>query len=351
MSEAVHAEDPRLEALHRTLAENSLAGHWQPRQRPPELQPHLWRWPVVYSCLMESGEVVQLGHIDEAAKRRTVQLVNPGTTAFKSTTRTIQMSVQLVKPGERAECHRHTAAALRFVVEGDGAGYTTVEGEEMHMEPGDLVLTPSWTWHDHYNRGARNIVWLDVLDIHLMNHLDTNFHENYGEGPAQPVVKSEGYSRHRLGPVRPRTEHPGNRALPYAYKWRDTLPVLEAMAEAGDDDPFDGVLLQYTNPVTGGPTMPTIDCRVQWLRPDQATRSHRHTGSTIYHVMQGDGVTVAGRDRKDGAAMNWSRQDCFVVPSWHWHHFRNASGTEPAILFSVTDRPVMESLNLYGEEV
>ena len=101
MSEAVNTADPRLEELHRIMAENSLAGHWQPRQPTPALQPHLWRWPVVYSCLMESGEVVKLGHIDEAAKRRTVQLVNPGLTAFKSTTRTIQMSVQLVKPGER----------------------------------------------------------------------------------------------------------------------------------------------------------------------------------------------------------------------------------------------------------
>ena len=209
MSEAVNTADPRLEELHRIMAENSLAGHWQPRQPTPALQPHLWRWPVVYSCLMESGEVVKLGHIDEAAKRRTVQLVNPGLTAFKSTTRTIQMSVQLVKPGERAECHRHTAAALRFVVEGDGTGYTTVEGEEMHMEPGDLVLTPSWTWHDHYNQGDGNIVWLDVLDVHLMNHLDANFHENYGEGPAQPVTKSEGYSRHRLGTVRPADREPG----------------------------------------------------------------------------------------------------------------------------------------------
>ena len=99
MSEAVNTDDPRLEELHRIMAENSLAGHWQPRQPTPALQPHLWRWPVVYSCLMESGEVVKLGHIDEAAKRRTVQLVNPGLTAFKSTTRTIQMSVQLVKPG------------------------------------------------------------------------------------------------------------------------------------------------------------------------------------------------------------------------------------------------------------
>ena len=57
-----------------------------------------------------------------------MQLVNPAITNFKATSRTIQMSIQLVKPGERAECHRHSAAALRFVVEGDGTGYTNVEG-------------------------------------------------------------------------------------------------------------------------------------------------------------------------------------------------------------------------------
>ena len=106
---------------------------------------------MIYSCLMESGEVIKLGGIGDAAKRRTVQLVNPSLTNRKATSRTLQMSIQLVKPGERAECHRHTAAALRFVVEGDGTGYTNVEGEQMLMEPGDLVLTPHWTWHDHFN--------------------------------------------------------------------------------------------------------------------------------------------------------------------------------------------------------
>lgn len=350
MSKATPIENPRLESLHRTLAENSLAGHWQPRQPRPELQPYLWRWPVIYSCLMESGDVVKLGGANEAANRRTVQLVNPGLTAFKSTTRTLQMSIQLVKPGERAECHRHTPAALRFVVEGDGTGYTTVEGEEMHMEPGDLVLTPSWTWHDHYNQGEKNIVWLDVLDLHLMNHLDANFQESYGEGPAQPVTKSEGYSRQRLGPVRPLTTSPGNRALPYVYKWRDTLPVLEKLAASGENDAHDGVLLEYTNPVTGGPTMPTIDCRVQWLRPGQATQPHRHTSSTIYHVIRGAGTTFVGKAKDNGDVLAWTPQDCFVVPPWHWHHFVNGSQTEPAILFSVTDRPVLEALSVYGEE-
>jgi len=164
------------------------------------------------------------------------------------------------------------------------------------------------------------------------------------------VTKSEGYSRHRLGAVRPLTESPGNHALPYTYKWSDTLPVLEQLARSSDGDAHDGVLLQYANPVTGGPTMPTIDCRVQWLRPGESTRPHRHTSSSIYHVMQGAGTTVAGKDKNNGNPMTWTEQDCFVVPSWHWHHFKNDSQTEPAILFSVTDRPVLESLNLYSEE-
>lgn len=351
MSETtVETENPRLEALHQQMAEHSLAGHWQPRQPRPNMQPFLWPWPVIYSCLMESGEVVTLGHIDEAAKRRTVQLVNPALRDQKATTRTLQMSIQLVKPGERAECHRHTAAALRFVVEGDGTAYTNVEGEQMFMEPGDLVLTPNWTWHDHFNPGKKPIVWLDVLDVHLANYLDANFHENYGEGPAQPVIKSDGYSRQRFGAVRPHTETWSNQALPYTYKWRDTLPVLEEMAGKGETNPHDGTLLEYVNPLTGGPTMPTIGCWIQWLKPGAATEPHRHTSSTIYHVMQGDGATTVGDIEGTPKELAFKEKDCFFVPPWQWHRFQNSSSKEPAILFSVTDRPLLESAGLYREE-
>jgi len=344
------SEDPRLAALHQRMAENSLGGHWQTRTRAAPLKPFVWPWSVIYSCLMESGEVVKLGHIDDAAARRTVQLVNPSLTAHKATTRTLQMSIQLVKPGERAECHRHTAAALRFVVEGDGTAYTNVEGEQMFMEPGDLVLTPSWTWHDHLNPGQKQIVWLDVLDVHLATHLDAQFQENYGEGPAQPVVKPNGYCQQRLGLLRPRTAKPDNRALPYVYKWRDTLRTLSEMAAGGQADPYDGMLLEYTHPLTGGPTMPTIGCWIQWLRPGEATSPHRHTSSTIYHVVQGEGFTKVGEKKGAGDDLKWAAKDCFFVPSWQWHQFKNRSNTEPAIIFSVTDRPVLESLGLYSED-
>jgi len=299
---------------------------------------------------MESGEVVQLGGVDDAANRRTVQLVNPALTNKKATTRTLQMSIQLVKPGERAECHRHTAAALRFVVEGDGSGYTNVEGEQMLMEPGDLVLTPNWTWHDHFNPGKRNIVWLDVLDAHLTNHLDAGFHENFGEGPAQPIVKPDRYCKQRLGAIRPRMTNVSGQALPYTYKWIDTLQALKEIAAAAQIDPHDGVLLEYTHPITGGPTMPTIGCWVQMLPPGETTAPHRHTSSTIYHVVQGEGVTVVGDKKGAAKDLAWGAHDCFFVPSWNWHHFKNGSNKEPAIIFSVTDRPVLESLGLFREE-
>src|SRR4030095_483528 len=81
-------ESPELKALHQRLAENSLGGHWQSREKPPKLKPWVWPWSAIYSCLMESGEVVKLGGIDDAAKRRTVQLVNPAITNLKATSHT-----------------------------------------------------------------------------------------------------------------------------------------------------------------------------------------------------------------------------------------------------------------------
>lgn len=343
-------DTPELQALHSRLAQHSLGGHWQDREKIPELVPHLWPWSAIHSCLMESGEVVKLGGIDDAAKRRTVQLVNPALTDKKATSRTLQMSIQLVKPGERAECHRHTAAALRFIVEGDGTGYTNVEGEEMLMEPGDLVLTPNWTWHDHFNPGKSNIVWLDVLDAHLTRYLDAGFHENYAEGPAQPISKRDGYCKQQYGTVRPRITNAGNAALPYNYKWGDALRALDEAAASGERSSHDAVLLEYAHPLTGGPTMPTIGCWVQMIPPGEITTPHRHTSSAIYHVVQGQGVTTVGKSRAASRQLSWGAHDCFFVPSWNWHHFENQSKTEPAIIFSVTDRPVLESLGLFREE-
>lgn len=329
----------RLAALHDRMAEASLNGHWQARDRLAPLQPRLWPWADIHECLIESGEVVALG---EDTGRRTVQLTNPALTGPKATSRTLQMSVQLVKPGETAEAHRHSMAALRFVVQGRGA-FTTVNGERFLMAPGDLVLTPNWTWHNHANFTDEPIIWLDVLDLHLTNYLSAAFFETYNEHQ-QPITKPDGYSRVLNGLARPLVSRGAN-LEGFNYVWSDTARALETLAETDDSNPHDGVILEYTNPLSGGPTLPTIGCSIQRLRPGEVTQPHRHTSTTIFHVVRGKGHTIA-----DGQEMQWSERDCFIVPPWQWHEHRNASATEPATLFSVSDRPVAEALGLYREE-
>src|SRR3546814_4835490 len=83
-------------------------------------------------------------------------------------------------PGEVAPSHRHTQSALRFVVEGSGA-FTAVDGEKTIMEEGDFIITPSWTWHDHGNDSDRPMVWMDGLDIPLVQALDCRSEEHTSE--------------------------------------------------------------------------------------------------------------------------------------------------------------------------
>ena len=76
----------------------------------------------------------------------------------------------------------------------------------------------------------------------------------------------------------------------------------------------------------------------------EKAKSHRHTTSTIYYVFRGNGVTTI-----EGQEFQWAQGDVMVIPPWLWHDHNNPS-SDDAILFSITDRPVLEALALYREE-
>ncbi|MED5568883.1 MAG: cupin domain-containing protein [Chloroflexota bacterium] len=129
------------------------------------------------------------------------------------------------------------------------------------------------------------------------------------------------------------------------YPWDKTWAALQGLAPVADGSPFDGVVLEYTNPNTGGPVMPTMGCNCQLLRPGEATKAHRHTASVIYHVVEGEGYSIV-----DGQRLDWSEKDVFCVPGWVFHEHVNTSATSPAVLFSFTDAPVHQALNLLREQ-
>ncbi len=97
--------------------------------------------------------------------------------ASPHTTDTIYGGLQLVNPGEIAPAHRHIAYAVRFIIEGNG--FTAVEGKKMPLERGDIVVTPTWHWHDHGNESSLPVIWLDALNLPLFRYARVHFAESY----------------------------------------------------------------------------------------------------------------------------------------------------------------------------
>ena len=145
------------------------------------------------------------------------------------------------------------------------------------------------------------------------------------------------------GSLRPTWErHDGPHSPILNYKFAHTYDVLRNLAQESDGSPYDGVTVEFTNPLTGGPTMPTMACFATLLQAGQHTRAHRHTGGTIYHVIQGTGSSIIA-----GTKFDWGPKDTFVIPSWSAHE-HIADGE--AVLFSYNDSPVLQALSLYCEE-
>jgi len=335
-----------LEAFYADLEDNGLQGLWRVRTQTPEpttkVQPHVWPWEMLHRQLVRAGEVLTL---DRSAERRVLLLVNPGLRHDNAATHTLTAAVQMIKPGEIAPSHRHSPTAIRFIIEGQGA-YTTVEGEKVVMREGDLILTPSWTWHDHGNESAAPVCWMDGLDRPLVSALNAIFFEPYPDD-RQPVRRPADYSLYKYGQsLRPAGERRAQTFSPqYVYRWDDTYAALQALAAESEGHPHDGVALEYTNPTSGGHVLPTLGCAIQLLRPGERTRAHRHTSSSVYQVFRGQGYSVL-----DGQRIDWQRGDFLSLPPWAWHEHANGSATEEAVLFSINDLPAMEALALYREQ-
>jgi gentisate 1,2-dioxygenase len=276
------------------------------------------------------------------AERRVLILENPGLRGQTCVTHSLFAGLQLIMPGEVAPAHRHTQSALRFIIEGSGA-YTAVEGERTLMQPGDFVITPSWTWHDHGNETNQPMVWLDGLDIPIVRLLDAGFAEP-ANAESQSITRPPGDAEARYGNnMLPVDWRPAGKSSPvFSYPYGRSREALARLAHNGEPDACHGHKLRYVNPASGGAPMPTIGAFMQLLPEGVTTAPYRSTDGTVFVAVEGEGETVIG-----DVAFRWKPRDVFVVPSWHRHHHH--AGKE-AVLFSFSDRPVQEALGLWREE-
>ena len=338
--------DIRRADLYASMGKANIQALWtqtadlMPGTPAPRAEPWLWRWDTVLALAARAGELVAVGR---GGERRALALANPGLAGLPFATPTLWGAMQYLNPRESAPAHRHSPAAIRFVLQGQGV-WTTVNGEACPMSPGDLVLTPSMTWHEHHSGSDQPMVWFDGLDLPLVSFLDACFFElagpeylDAGDAPARSRSAAL-YGHPGLLPgVRPETDRHSPLLV---YRWQHTERALSELAAiTGNAE----VELRFTDPVTGRDALPTMRCAMRQLAPGARTQTRRTVGSSIIVVFSGRGTTVL-----DGTSFSWGPGDTLVVPSWC---AVDHQASETAQFFIVSDAPVIEALRLDRSEI
>jgi gentisate 1,2-dioxygenase len=278
-------------------------------------QAAIWRWSDTQPLLMRACELITASQ----AERRVLMLENPALAETTFITPSLFAGLQAILPGEIAPTHRHTPNALRLIVEGEGA-YTAIDGERIAMRPGDFIVTPGWSWHDHGNEGPGPVVWLDGLDTAFANLFGAHFREDYSEEKQGARAKRDSL---------------------LSYPYERARAELKRMSRTGSPDPSQGWKLRYTNPATGRDPFPTMAVFMQWLPKGFSGRPYRSTDGAVYCVVEGRGSVETGAARFDFAP-----HDVFVLPSWEARRF---TAKDDCALFSYSDRAAQEALGFWRE--
>ncbi len=318
-------------------------------------QPYIWHWKEYSPYLNQISEIASKADVSpiEFADRQSILLLNPGLNGRLQVTNTIRCAISIYNPGDVAPVHLHSPNASRTILSNKG-GYTVVEGERVTADRGDLILTPNGTWHDHGNDSSEPVVWIDTLDWPLMEFLDAAWVEHDMPGlkggsnaNVQPITVTEGYSRalYGHGGIKPTfVSHQrgvGHAPAPlFHYRGAEVKEMLHSLrSEKGDA--YEGIKVDFVNPVTGEPVFKTLNYSAQLLRPGEETELKRETAGTYYVVIEGTGATEVG-----GKRFEWGHNDLFVVPNFTWRKHINTGKTD-AVIYSVSDAALMKNIGQY----
>ena len=299
-----------------------------------------WSYARSRPLLLRAGQLVPM----EKAERRVLGYINPGLEPARlSTLPSIFFGLQLILPGERAPNHKHIPAAARIIIEGSGA-YTTVDGEKLHMDEGDVVLTPPLHWHDHGHEGSEPVIWMDVLDHPLAVPMDVSYvlpgkmAEGYNE---QPDAGDTFYSCPGLVPYRA----PGRKAPDYPmrrFRWDRVQKALAATSEVSARD--EPVHLRYCNPENGESVMKSLEFSARMVRPGESVTLQRASVNRVFQIV--GGRTEA---RVNDAVYICEKNDTVAAPTYSNITLQNPSASAPCFLIQVDDTPTQVKLGFYEE--
>ena len=315
--------------------------------------PYLWRCVEEIEPIL--NRAVELITMDDL-ERRSLILVNPGLAPRRATVSTMYTAYRLNDANEIMPPHKHSPSAVRFGLKGKG-NFTGVDGENIVFGPGDMVLTPNDTWHNHGTVGNEQALNFSVLDLPLVETLNAvHFDHDYKEEENGELVSkkeqsarfSADYSQktYGYGGLMPRfagnkSRGAGFSSPMFVYRWEMVRELFDKHKDH-NGDAHDGLMVEYIDPTSGQPVFKTITFFAQMLRPRQSTLPVKSTASLLVSPFEGKGYSIVNGQRFD-----WHEYDTLAIPGGSWFEHRNTSDKEPLYMFVASDEPTLKKLDLF----
>ncbi len=268
----------------------------------------------------------------------------------------IQVSLSVLKPGEKTESFRHNATEVNFCIR--GSGYTVTAGRRIGFGQYDVWNNPSYTPYWRVNDGNDLQVCLTYSNVPLLQFMQVYLWE-----ANPPLVKAA--EEESSGGDDPRRDSPygtfeinddGAMLMPYErlinpppveskplfWPWEQVRAELKKLENLGADYVGRRLYLLY-NPMTGrtNGTTPNFFATITIRPPKIVDRPHRHVSAAINYYFHGTGRSSVG-----GNVYEWKAGDMMLsAPGWVVHN--HASHDDYVYELTVQDQPInilMESL-------
>lgn len=259
----------------------------------------------------------------------------------------IQVTLEVLLPGERTRPTRHNSSLVNFCIE--GSGVSAIAGQKIEFECYDVWITPSFATYWHANESDELHVRLTYSNAALLEKLHIHYvDEDCADDSPDVAAADEPGANQQFGTGVTPLGSTGASIMSYEklinpdvveqpvlhWPWRQLKRELDKLASLGDQYRGRRLYLCY-NPATGRTNGTTNSFfATMTIRPPKIVDPpHRHSAAAINYYFSGSGYS-----RVSGERLDWEAGDLmFSAPGWAVHH--HASNDEPVYELTIQDTP------------
>ena len=326
---------------------------------PYKLKPAADWPPILIAKETIDREIERLADLPRPANgRRQILLVHPNAPdPGRGLTPGVQVTLDVLKPGEATAPIRQNATQVNFCIHGSGS---CIAGErEIQYSQYDVWNHPSFVTYRHFNNSKKlqarltysNAALLEMMRVHLIEEDPTDANRPAVERNAEEDARKKspfgtfeiGDDGAMLMPYETLINPPPVESKVLHWPWQVVEENLIKLGDLGKDYIGRRLYLLY-NPLVDrfNGTTPNFFATITIRPPNIIDRPHRHVSSSINYYFAGSGYSVV-----DGKRYTWKAGDLQVsAPGWAVHnHASDDNG--PVYELTIQDQP----LNIYMESL